>query len=79
MKGDHLMPYIVVNENRCKGCKLCVNFCPKQVLRISERLNSKGYYVSELFDRDNCIGCGICARMCPDVAISVYREEKQTV
>lgn len=73
------MPYIKVRESFCKGCQLCVNFCPKHVIRISGRLNSKGYYVAELFDPSGCIGCGICARMCPDVAISVYREEKQNV
>jgi len=71
------MPYIVVNENRCKGCQFCVHFCPKQVIKISDRLNAKGYYVAELFDKSGCIGCGICARMCPDVAISVYKEAKQ--
>ena len=76
MKGGFLMPYIIVREDRCKGCQLCVQFCPKQVLRISDRLNAKGYFVSELFDKDGCIGCGICYRMCPDVAITVYKEEK---
>ena len=70
------MPYIVVNEKFCKGCGLCVNFCPKKVLRISDRLNAKGYYVSELYDQPNCIGCAMCGRMCPDVAITVYKEDK---
>ncbi|MCD4785558.1 MAG: ferredoxin family protein [Candidatus Eremiobacteraeota bacterium] len=73
------MPFIKVRDDLCKGCKLCITFCPKQVIRMSDRLNPKGYYVAELFDKEGCTGCGICARMCPDVAISVYREDKKEV
>lgn len=73
------MPYVEIREDRCKGCGLCVNFCPKSVLRISGHLNARGYYIAEQFDREHCIGCAVCARMCPDVAIAVYREEVQKV
>lgn len=71
------MPWIVVNEDRCKGCGLCIHFCPKKAIGIAEHLNKRGYYPAALINREACIGCGICARMCPDVAISVYKEDKQ--
>ena len=29
---------------RCKGCKLCVEFCPRDVLVESQQTNSKGYH-----------------------------------
>lgn len=70
------MPWIEINEDRCKGCGLCIHFCPKQVIGVADHLNAKGYYPAKLIDQSNCIGCAICARMCPDVAISVYKEEK---
>jgi NAD-dependent dihydropyrimidine dehydrogenase PreA subunit len=34
---------IVVNELFCKGCSLCVEFCPQGVLELGhERLTAKG-------------------------------------
>jgi 2-oxoglutarate ferredoxin oxidoreductase subunit delta len=71
------MPWVTINEERCKGCSLCVNFCPKQTLAIAEHLNPKGYYPAEQVKKEACIGCSFCVRMCPDVAIAVFREEKQ--
>lgn len=61
---------IEVNEERCKGCDLCVDYCPTHVLRLSDRRNSLNHHVVELFDEPGCIGCAICARVCPDMAIT---------
>lgn len=58
----------------CKSCSLCVGACPKKVLQISDRINSKGYrHVIQA--NDECIGCGICATVCPDAVIEVFRAE----
>lgn len=66
---------IVVDPERCKGCDICVYFCPPQVLRLSGRRNSLNHRVVELFDEAHCTGCEICAKVCPDMAIiEVYRE-----
>ena len=66
---------IVVDPERCKGCDICVYFCPPQVLRLSNRRNSLNHRVVELFDEEHCTGCEICAKVCPDMAIiEVYRE-----
>lgn len=68
---------IEVNENRCKGCELCVDACPQDVIALAtERLNAKGYHPAELIDA-GCTGCGICAIVCPEAAITVYREVSQ--
>ena len=72
-------PKVVIDEDRCKSCGLCVSICPKKVLRISERINLKGYYPAELSDNENCISCGFCYLVCPDKAIvQVGRTEKVT-
>ena len=68
------MAKITVKEEVCKGCGLCVDACPKKVIKLSEdRYNNKGYPVAELVDEGGCIGCAFCATMCPDVAITVEK------
>ena len=68
------MAKVQVNENLCKGCELCVQVCPRQVLALAkERLNAKGYHPCEVVKPDDCIGCAMCYMTCPDVAIRVEK------
>ena len=78
MKGK-----IEIDRELCKGCCLCMAVCPKKLIEVSEGLNKKGYYPAEFketggegTDDLKCTGCALCAVMCPDVAIVVYRAEK---
>jgi 2-oxoglutarate ferredoxin oxidoreductase subunit delta len=70
--------YIVIDRELCKGCYLCMEFCPRQRIKISGVLNQKGYSPVEFEETDDpkkkCTGCATCATMCPDLAIEVYRE-----
>lgn len=68
------MPTIVIDEDRCKGCELCTTVCPKDLVKMADSLNTKGYHPAQLVDPNgDCTGCTLCALMCPDVAITVYR------
>ena len=68
------MAKVTINAERCKGCELCVNACPKGVLAISQdTINSKGYHPAQAAAPENCTGCTSCALTCPDVAITVER------
>jgi 2-oxoglutarate ferredoxin oxidoreductase subunit delta len=70
---------IVIETERCKGCELCVSVCPKDVIRMTETFNAKGYRPAQLIDPDlACTGCAICAVICPDAAITVYRFARAT-
>jgi 2-oxoglutarate ferredoxin oxidoreductase subunit delta len=60
---------IYVDEGVCKGCELCIFYCPKDVLKLAEKMNQKGYNVAEVINPDNCIGCRLCEIACPDFAI----------
>ncbi len=62
---------VTIEKNRCKGCELCVYFCPKQVLAMSKEINDKGYFFSQVVNQDACIACRFCALICPDVAIEI--------
>ena len=68
------MAKVIIDEEICKGCGLCVPACPKHILALSaDHINSKGYRPSHCTDEAACIGCASCARMCPDTAITVER------
>ncbi len=56
---------------RCKGCRMCVDFCPQQVLQVSTARNSKGYHYPEVAPgkEDACVNCQFCMLMCPEFAI----------
>lgn len=66
---------IVVDEERCKGCELCVSACPPVLLQIDRaHLNGRGYHPAQLVDPDGkCSGCALCAVMCPEACITVFR------
>ena len=59
---------LIVDRDRCKGCGLCVEVCPKDVL-ILNGYNYRGYPVSTAQKPEECIKCRRCQRTCPDFAI----------
>jgi 2-oxoglutarate ferredoxin oxidoreductase subunit delta len=71
------MARIVINADRCTGCGLCVEFCPKKNLRLAEELNARGIHTAERCEGTPCTGCKICVLMCPAAALSLYREDEK--
>ena len=68
------MAKVSFDENRCKGCGLCVEACPKKIVALAaDKMNSKGYHPALVTDQEKCIGCAFCATMCPDVVITVEK------
>jgi len=59
---------ITIKSVRCKGCGICVAFCPKKVLGI----NLLGKV--QVVDGEACIACGQCELRCPDYAIFVDKK-----
>ncbi len=64
---------VIINQDHCKACGLCIEFCPNDVLGVSARRNRAGFYPVEVKDQDACAGCAQCALMCPDACIEIYR------
>ena len=72
-EGIRVVTRVIIDEERCKGCELCMSFCPRGAIAMSSRFNSRGHHPATLVAEEKCNSCGICAIMCPDVAIEVYR------
>jgi len=69
------MKRIFINEEKCKGCGLCVHYCPEGYLKLAEKFNSSGYHpvTTDSNKRKKCTSCGFCYLICPDTVIEVYR------
>jgi len=68
---------IDIATDRCKGCGLCVDECPKHVLELDEMVvNALGYHPVQLTDAAGCTSCAICARICPDTVFTIYAPVK---
>lgn len=68
------MAKVTVNIDYCKGCGLCVDFCPQEIMQLeTEVITQKGYHPAHCVDQDRCTSCLNCAMMCPDVAITIER------
>ena len=68
---------VVIAEERCKGCELCVPACPPHVLRMGERRNAIGAPLPDLLA--GCTGCGACLLVCPDFCFEVYKYDEPVV
>jgi 2-oxoglutarate ferredoxin oxidoreductase subunit delta len=65
---------IEIDNNYCKGCKLCIAVCPQDVLELSQLRNSKGYLLPSAARGEDCTGCLQCEMTCPDLAITVITD-----
>ncbi len=68
---------IKIDTEKCKGCRLCIKYCPKGLIVESKKLNKRGIYPAEFVrGKDECTGCKSCAIMCPEAAIEIIDDEK---
>ncbi|WFS63892.1 4Fe-4S binding protein [Pseudodesulfovibrio thermohalotolerans] len=60
---------VTIYPDWCKGCGICVEFCPGKVLDLGP--DGKAVVKREA----DCIRCGFCELHCPDFAIVVSHKE----
>lgn len=60
---------LLINTDWCKGCGICIKFCPKQVLVLNQQEKC------EAVRPEDCICCKLCELRCPDLAIEVLTDQ----
>ena len=71
-------PEIVVEDDLCTGCALCVADCPYGALEMVPRDEGK-YRQLAVVVPDRCVGCGICLGSCADDALVLGDERLVTI
>lgn len=61
---------LFIRPELCKGCNICVEFCPVKVLELEQK-----HSIVTAVAMEKCIACGMCELRCPDFAI--YIEKKK--
>jgi 2-oxoglutarate ferredoxin oxidoreductase subunit delta len=58
-----------IRKEWCKGCDICVHFCPKKVLALDD--------LGKVYIRDvgQCSECGLCELRCPDFCFTLRKEK----
>ncbi len=65
-------PRIEITQAWCKGCDICVRFCPEGVLALD------AHEKVVAIDPEACTGCRLCDLLCPDFAIAIRPAEAVT-
>lgn len=69
------MAKIKIDKEKCKACGLCIMYCPRKLVEVSDKINKRGVKPAR-FKKNaekECAGCAFCAIVCPDNAIEVHK------
>lgn len=60
----------LIDKEWCKGCGICIHFCPKNVLEFDEKGKAAAARP------EDCIACMLCELRCPDLAIQIIQNQE---
>lgn len=67
------MPEIQLAEERCTGCGLCEDFCPVNVIEMTD---TGGRLLPQAVRPDDCWACDTCVGQCPTGALRVVESDE---
>ncbi|RZN47580.1 4Fe-4S dicluster domain-containing protein [archaeon] len=62
------MPKVIVDEDLCTGCGICIDECPSEVFDLEDD-------IARPVRVDDCTVCRLCEMDCPSEAIVVEDDE----
>lgn len=63
---------IIFDTEQCDGCKLCIEFCPKEILKTDDnKFNSRMLHYAIVIAPEECVGCRQCERLCPTASVFI--------
>lgn len=71
---------VIFNSEQCDGCKLCIEFCPKELLTTdASKFNSRMLHYAVAIALEDCVGCRQCERLCPTASIFIKETDIEEV
>jgi 2-oxoglutarate ferredoxin oxidoreductase subunit delta len=67
---------VKIDGKLCKGCYLCIRFCPMGVFVRSDIIGELGYDLAKVEFPEKCTGCKACLLYCPDFAIALEEDKE---
>ena len=68
-----VLPRVEFDSQVCKGCGVCIEACPEDIIEYAGTFNHRGVRPTQLVPDGlvRCSACGNCAVVCPDSAVTV--------
>lgn len=57
---------MIVAPEKCTGCKMCADICPKEAISFVD--NTEGFWYP-IIDEKKCVHCGLCEKKCPSIHV----------
>jgi 2-oxoglutarate ferredoxin oxidoreductase subunit delta len=67
---------IIIDDQFCKGCNLCMEVCPRKVFTQSSKRSRAGYSMPQAAEPAKCSVCFLCEMTCPDLALTIIEESQ---
>jgi 2-oxoglutarate ferredoxin oxidoreductase subunit delta len=74
MTGNEQEHEIVIDEEKCIGCGICVDFCNVDAIAVNDERG-----VLEVVALEDCIECHSCQQNCPEGAIMVFPQVEDSL
>jgi NAD-dependent dihydropyrimidine dehydrogenase PreA subunit len=65
---------IMIDEEKCIGCGICVDFCNVDAIAVNDERG-----VLEVVALEDCIECHSCQQNCPEGAIMVFPQVEDSL